>query len=224
MVNFVFLSIRSDDLRNYFKRTKLVQAGPYETIFVPHGYLPIPVDSKTHKDPFGEFHDFPTDDDDKEIYFMIKIDVLYQKLMDFDTLPEIDLAENIDEHSDEEGWDWNIDTLKFDELPKPHDRHCWVNHTKSWELPCEKCFKPICHSVEILSEEICLTSLMNIYCDCKKCDKCGFIYDDKCKCRASTQKPSDASSDSHLVICEHCGRTYNAFDGTSQYIHDERCC
>jgi hypothetical protein len=220
MVNFVYLK-RFDDLRNYFQRTMLVHAGPYETIFVPHGYLPIPVDSRTHKDPFGEFHEFPTDDDDKKIYFMIQIDDLYDKLMDSQN---IDLAENIDEHSDEEGWAWNIEKFQFDELPKISDRHCWVNHTKSWELPCEECLKPKCPSVEILSEEICLTSLMDIYCDCKKCDKCGFIYDDKCKCRASTQKPSDASENSRFVRCEYCCRTYDSFDGTSQHIHDGRCC
>ena len=226
MVNFVFLSIRSDDLRNYFKRTKLVQAGPYQTIFVPHGYLPIPVYSITHEDTFGEFHNFPTDDDDKEIYFMIKIDVLYQKLMDSDTLPEIDCAENIIEHSDEEGWVWNIEKFQFDELPKPpaEQQHCWVNHTKSWELPCEECFKPKCPSVDTLSTEICLTSLERSYCDCQKCDKCGFIYDDNCKCRVSTQKPSDASGNSCFVRCENCGRIYDAFDGTSLHIHDGRCC
>jgi hypothetical protein len=224
MVIVVYLN-RRDDLRNCFKPTdEIVKAGPYETIFVPYGYLPIRVDSKTHQDPFGEFHDFPTDDDDKEIYFMIQIDDLYDKLMDSMDSKYIDLAENIIEHSDEEGWAWNIEKFQFDELPKPHDRHCWVNHTKSWELQCEECFKPICHSVEILSEEICLTSLERSYCDCKKCDKCGFIYDDKCKCRASTQKSSDASENSRFVRCEHCCRTYDSFDGTSQHIHDGRCC
>jgi hypothetical protein len=223
MVNLMFLN-QSDDLRNYFKRTKLVKAGPYETIFVLHGYLPIRVDSKTHQDPFGEFHDFPTDDgDDREIYFMIQIDDLYNKLIDSNN---IDCAENINEHSHEEGLVWNIDTLKFDELPKPpaEQQHCWVNHTKSWELPCKKCFKPKCPSVDTLSEEICLTSLERSYCDCQKCDECGFIYDDECKCRASTQKPSDASENSRFVRCEHCCRTYDSFDDTSQHIHDGRCC
>ena len=221
MVNFVFLN-PLDDLRNYFKRTKLVQAGPYQTIFVPHGYLPIPVDSSTHEDRFGNYYDVPMDDnDDRKIYFMIEIDDLYHKLMDSDN---IDWDENIIEHSGEEGWVWDINTLKFDELPKPSDDHCWVNHTKSWELPCDECFKPICPSVEKFSEEICLTSLECSYCDCKKCEHCGFIYDDKCKCRASTQKPSDASSNSRFVICENCYRTYDALDETSIYIHDGRCC
>lgn len=223
MVNLLFLN-RSDDLRNYFESTdEIVQADPHGTIFVPYGYLPIRVDSRTHQDPFGEFHDVPTDDDDKKIYFMIQIDDLYDKLMDSQN---IDCAENINDYYDKEGWDWNIDTLKFDELPKPpaEQQHCWVHHTKSWELPCDECFKPKCPSVEILSEKICLTSLERSYCDCQKCDKCGFIYDDKCKCQASTQKPSDASGNSRLVICENCGRIYDAFDGTSQYIHDGRRC
>ena len=152
---------------------------------------------------------------------MIQIDDLYDKLMDSNN---IDCAENIDEHSDKEGWDLNIDTLKFDELPKLSVRHCWVRHIQSWKPMCKDCLKPNCPSVKILSHEIYQLSLQEIYCDCQKCDECGFIYDDECKCRASTQKPSDASENSRFVRCEHCCRTYDSFDATSQHIHDGRCC
>lgn len=153
------------------------------------------------------------------------MDNLYQKLMDSDTLPNIDLALNILEHSNKEGWVWNINKFRFDELPKP-DGHChsWVHHTQSWETECVNCFKPKCPSVEILSEEIWIKSLERSYCDCEKCEHCDFIYDDECKCRASTQKQSDASSNSHFVRCEDCCRMYDAWDKTSLYIHDGRCC
>ena len=117
MVFFVYLE-RDDELY-YSKLTTLVRADQYDIIFVPYGHLPIPVDSITHKDLFGNSYDVPIDDDDREIYFMIEINDLYQKLIDSNTLTNIDLAENIFEHSGEEGWVWDIGTLKFDELPKP---------------------------------------------------------------------------------------------------------
>ncbi len=90
---------------------------------------------------------------------------------------------------------------------------------------CKDCFKPKCPSVKILSHEIYQLSLQEIYCDCQKCGVCGCIYDnDECKCCASRQKSSDASSDSRFVRCDHCGRPYDSFDETSIYTHDMRCC
>jgi hypothetical protein len=206
----------------------IVRAGTHDTICVQYGYLPIPFDSEEHLDLlFGKFHNVQIDDEDdkRKIYVLIHMDNLYQKLMDSDTLPNIDLALNILEHSNKEGWVWNINKFRFDELPKP-DGHChsWVHHTQSWETECVNCFKPKCPSVEILSEEIWIKSLERSYCDCEKCEHCDFIYDDECKCRASTQKQSDASSNSHFVRCEDCCRMYDAWDKTSLYIHDGRCC
>ena len=70
MFLFVYFK-KNDEPRNYFK-DKLVRPNPYDTIFVPYGHLPIPVDSSTHEDRFGNYYDVPMDDnDDRKIYFMI---------------------------------------------------------------------------------------------------------------------------------------------------------
>ena len=48
----------------------------------------------------------------------------------------MELCRSIIEHSKydgwEEGWNWNIDTLKLEQCPKPSgSHHCWVHHTQS---------------------------------------------------------------------------------------------
>jgi len=197
----------------------VVWANQYESIFVPFGYLPIPIDPMTHTDRSGVHYDVPTDGGEY-IYALMLIDDWTTSLID----SKIESAINILDCSNKKGWFWNMDTWLFEKLPKPSQNSCWVFHTKSWEPECGQCCKPECLSVERLSEEITLESLQDIYCDCKKCENCGFIYDDKCKCRPDSQKRSDDSSDSHYVRCEECCRMYNSWDETCQYIHNGRCC
>lgn len=226
MVYFVYLEEDDDSGEN--QSIIIVRASRDDTIYVPSRYLPIPFDSENHVDSFGNFHNIQMDDDNGElkIYILIPIDYLYKKLINSGNLSNMDLALSLEFHN-KEGWVWNIDTQKLEECPKP-DGHChsWVHHTQSWETECVKCFKPKCPSVEILSKEISMARLKHLYCHCEKCEECGSIYDDdECTCHEpSTQKQSDASSNSHFVRCEHCCRMYDAFDDTSRYIHDGRCC
>jgi len=204
----------------------VVWANQYESIFVPFGYLPIPIDPMTHTDRSGVHYDVPTDGGEY-IYALMLIDDWTMSLIDSDDLSKIESAINILDYSDKEGWFWNMDTWLFEKLPKPSENSCWVSHTKSWEPECGQCCKPECPSVERLSEEITLESLQDIYCDCEKCNYCDHIYDDKCKCRPDSQKPSHDSSDSsnsRFVRCEDCCRTYDSWDETCKYIHNGRCC
>jgi hypothetical protein len=99
----------------------IVQAGPDDVIFVPLGYLPLKVNRETSTDPFGEFHNVETEYDRREIYVLIHIDDLYEK---FD--------QSIFEHYQYDGWEedwaWNIDTMKFENRPRPSGQnHCWGN-------------------------------------------------------------------------------------------------
>jgi len=139
----------------------VVRASRDDTIYVPSRYLPIPFDSENHVDSFGNFHNVQMDDDDEklEIYILIHIDNLFQKLMDSDNLSNMDLALSLEFHN-KEGWVWNIDTQKLEECPKP-DGYChrWVHHTQSWETECVKCYKPKCPSVEILSKKVLMSRL-----------------------------------------------------------------
>lgn len=220
MVHFVYL-YKEDD--NIPETGQAVKAGSNDTIFVPFECLPISVG-------FWE-NLFPDVLIDAECYdcVIISISDLYEKLIESGNHSNMELAQSILEHSKYDGWEegcaWNINTPKFEHFPKPFEKlHCWVHHIQSWKPTCKDCFKPNCPSVEILSHEISLPSLEKTYCDCQKCDECGFIYDNECKCQPSRQKSSDASSDSCLVSCEHCGRKYDAFDETSIYMHNGRCC
>lgn len=229
MVYFVYLR-RGETGQN--PSIIIVRAGSDGVIFVPYGYLPLNVDKETHTDPFGDVHIFETDDEDDrgEIYVLIHIDELFQKLMDSDTIPNIKLALNILERSKydgwEEGWAWNIDTSNFELRPKP-DGHChsWVHHTQSWEPTCPECFKPDCPSVEILSKEIPLSILEKLYCDCSKCDECDSIYDLVCKCQAIRSQPNVYSSDSSLLKCQHCHAMYDSRNQrTADFHFFIRCC
>jgi hypothetical protein len=191
-----------------------------DIIFVPPNCLPIALE-------FWEnlFPDVLIDD--KRYYcVIISIDDLYEKLIESGNDSNMELDQSILEHSQydgwEEGWAWNIDTMKFENRPRPSGQnHCWVHHTQSWESTCTECFKPDCPSVGIP-----LLNLGELYCKCEKCDECGFIYDnDECKCQASIQQHSVSSSDSCFVRCEHCHLKY---DSSNQRQHDyhffERCC
>lgn len=90
----------------------VVRAGPDDVIFVPYEYLPLKVNRETRTDPFGEFHNVETEDDRREIYVLIHINNLYEKF-----------GQSILEHSKydgwEEGWAWNINTLNFENRPRP---------------------------------------------------------------------------------------------------------
>ena len=218
---FHFVYLQEDD--NIPKTGQAVKAGSNDTIFVPFECLPISV-------RFWEnlFPDILIDAEGHDCV-IISIDDLYDKLMESENDSNMELAQSILEHSKydgwEEGWAWNIDTSNFKHFLEPSGQtHCWVRHIQSWKPTCEDCSKPDCPSVEILSREISLLSLEEIYCDCQKCDECGFIYDNECECQASRQKSSDDSSDSRFVRCDHCCRTYDAFDETSIYMHNGRCC
>lgn len=223
MPYFVYLSEEDSGQEN--NNIIVVRAGPDDVIFVPFKYLPIPIDSKTHADPFEEIHDVETDDknDRRQIYALMHIDDLYEKLIESGNDSNMELAQSILEHSKYdgwgEGWAWNINTSNFEQCPEPSGQtHCWVHHTQSWESTRAECFKSTCPSVEILSHKISLSSLEEIYCDCDKCEHCDFIYDnDECKCPACRQKSSDASSDSSFVRCEHC---YVKYDSSNQRQHD----
>jgi hypothetical protein len=222
----IFFYLEEDDSG---KNPIIVQAIPDDKIYVPRNYIPIPFDPEEHVDSFGQFHNVLIDDEDdrRDIYILIHIDELYSKLMESGDLSNMELALIILDFHNKEGWVWNIDTQKLEKCPNPdRDCHRWVHHTQSWETECKICFKPKCHSVEILSKKVLMSRLKDLYCHCERCEECGSIYDDdECTChKTSTQKQSYASSNSHLVICEHCGRKYDAFDCTSLYIHDGRCC
>ena len=202
-----------------------LQADSMDTIIVPPNCLPITLECWKNLFPDVSI-------DDKRYYcVIISIDDLCEKLIESGNDSNMELAQSILEHSKydgwEEGWAWNIDTMKFENRPRPSGQnHCWVHHTQSWESTCDKCFKSTCPSVKILSHEISQSSLQEIYCYCKKCYECGFIYDnDECKCPASRQESSVASSDSSFVRCEHC---YVKYDLSNQRQHDyhflKRCC
>jgi hypothetical protein len=195
------------------------------TIFVPPNCLPI-----IFKFCENLFSDVLIND--KRYYcVIISLNDLYDKLIESGNDSNMELAQSILEHSKYdgwgEGWAWNINTSNFEQCPEPSEQtHCWVHHTQSWESTCEDCLKPACPSVKILSEEIPVSNLGELYCDCDKCDECGFIYDnDECKCPASRQESSDASSDSSFVRCEHC---YVKYDSSNQRQHDhhflKKCC
>ena len=214
MVCFIY-SRREENSGQY--NDIIVQAGPDDVIFVPLGYLPLKVSRETRTDPFGEFHnvetEVETEYDRREIYVLIHIDDLYEK---FD--------QSIFEHYQYDGWEedwaWNIDTMKFENRPRPSGQnHCWVHHTQSWESTCTKCFKPDCPSVGIP-----LLNLEELYCECEKCDECGLI-DDECECQASRQEHSVYSSDSCFVKCEHCHVNYDSSNQRQHYSHFlKRCC
>ena len=233
-MNNFFYYLRKEEGRSCKSSVIVVWANSYESIFVPFGYLPIPIDPMTHTDRFEVHYVVPTDDDGggKYIYALMLINDWTLSLIDSDDLSKIesdDLSKiesaiNILEYSDKEGWFWNMDTWLFEKLPKPSENSCWVYHTKSWEQECSNCCKPECPSVERLSEEINLKSLEDIYCDCKKCENCGFIFDYECKCRPDSQKPSHDSSNSRFVRCEDCCGIYDSCDETCQYIHNGWCC
>ena len=223
MTNFFYYL--TDDNEGCFCKPPIivVWANQYESIFVPFGYLPIPIDPRTHRDRFDVHYDVPTGRGEY-IYALMSINDWTTSLIDSDDLSKIESAINILEYSDKEGWFWNMDIWLFEKLPTPSEpNYCWVSHTKSWEPECGQCCKPECPSVERLSEEITLESLEDIYCDCEKCENCGFIFDYECKCRPNRQKPSDDSSDSRFVRCEDCSRIYDSWDETCQYIHNGRC-
>jgi hypothetical protein len=217
MVNFVYLKEEDDDI----PKTGLpVKAGSNNTIFVSFDCIPISL--KLFETLFP---DILIDAKDYDCV-IISIYDLYEKLMNTNIDSNIELAGSIRSYYDIEGWAWNIDMPNFEHFPEPFEQpHCWVRHIQSWKPMCKDCSKPDCPSVEILSHEISRLSLQEIYCDCQKCERCDFIYDnDECKCQLSRQKSSDDSSDSRFVCCENCCRTYDAFDETSIYMHNGRCC
>lgn len=222
MVNFVYLQEEEDNIP---ETGKAVKADSNDTIFVPFECLPISLKFREKLFPYVLI--------DAKDYDCVIISIydLYDKLIESGNDSNMELAQSIFEHSRyddgwEEGWAWNIDMPNFEHFPEPSGQpHCWVRHIQSWESTCEDCLKPACPSVKILSEKISRSSLEEIYCDCNKCEHCNFIYDNECKCQASIQKSSDASSDSCLVSCEHCHVKY---DLSNQRQHDyhffEWCC
>jgi hypothetical protein len=218
MVNFVYLQEEEDNIP---ETGKAVKADSNDTIFVPFECLPIPLELLETL-----FPDILINAKDYDCV-IISIGDLYDKLINTEIDSNIELAESIRCYYDIEGWAWNIDMPNFEHFPEPSGQpHCWVRHIQSWKLTCEYCFRPACPSVKILSEKISRSSLEEIYCDCKKCYECGFIYDnDECKCPASRQESSDASSDSSFVRCEHCNVMYDS-SNQRQHVHHflKRCC
>ena len=219
--NIDIVYLREEENNDVLETGQPVKAILYNTIFVPFECLPISL-------KFWEKL-FPHVLIDAKDYDCVIISIydLYDKLIKSDIGNNCELAQSIRVHRDIEGWAWNINTSNIEQCPEPSGQtHCWVHHTQSWESTCAECFKSTCPSVEILSHKISLSSLEEIYCDCDKCEHCDFIYDnDECKCRASRQESSDASSDSSFVRCEHC---YVKYDSSNQRQHDhhflKRCC
>lgn len=225
MVDIVYLKKEESGCDDIPETGQAVKAGSYNTIFVQFKCLPISL--KLFETLFP---DILIDAKDYDCV-IISIDDLYDKLMESENDSNMELAQSILEHSKydgwEEGWAWNIDTSNFKHFLEPSGQtHCWVRHIQSWKPMCKDCLKPNCPSVEILSDEISRWTLEQTYCDCDKCERCDFIYDnDECKCPASRQKSSDASSDSSFVRCEHC---YVKYDSSNQRQHDhhflKKCC
>jgi hypothetical protein len=217
MFYFVYLTPKESGCDDIPETGLPVCADSNDTIFVPPNCLPIALEFWENLFPNVSI-------DDKRYYcVIISINDLCNELIESGNDSNMELAQSILKHSKYDGWEeswaWNIDTMKFENRPRPSGQnHCWVHHTQSWESTCTECFKPDCPSVGIP-----LLNLEELYCKCEKCDECGLI-DDECECQASRQKSSDASSDSRFVKCEHCCRTYDSFDETSIYTHDRRCC
>jgi hypothetical protein len=165
-----------------------------DVIQVPHGCLPVLgyfhedeffclVDGKKTEISRGMFSG-PKFEDYESIFFMCPFE--YLRAMGV----EIRL---------EEGCVWNLDTLRFDIVPRPEDTSVWNPILLMWVTGCSTCSKALLRTngenlFDYITDEDIFRIFPDCFCDCEVCPKCGIFNPSR----------TDATSYSHAHFHGDC--------------------